>query len=64
MSQDNKLDHQSARRMAWDIYFAGAVSISLHPGATRDGARERTIKECALIADEMLGFRDARFDDE
>lgn len=56
------------RIVAWDMYFAGAVSISLHPGAGKDKgygkAAERTIEECALIADEMLKERDARFGKE
>lgn len=48
------------RRMAWDSYFTGLMSMSLHPGTTRDAAVPRTPEECALIADEMLKQRDAR----
>jgi len=48
------------RRQAWDTYFAGAMSISLHPGTSRDRATPRTPAECAEIADAMLVERDAR----
>jgi hypothetical protein len=58
-------DEDVTRRFAWDCYFSGVASISLHPGAGKDKgaglAPIRTIQECALIADEMLKERDKRF---
>ena len=54
-----------SRRLAWDAYFAGAMSISLHPGSGKDIGYgkdpQRTIQECAAIDDEMLAERDLRF---
>jgi hypothetical protein len=52
---------EAARRLAWDCYFAGVVGMSLHPGTTRDKAIQRSIEECAVIADEMLEARNRRF---
>lgn len=40
----------------WDIYFAGLVHMSYHPGATRDGPRA-TLDELARVADEMVRIR-------
>jgi hypothetical protein len=51
------------RRQAWDMYFASAVSMSLHPGTTRDSTVPRTREDCAVIADEMIALRDARMKD-
>lgn len=48
------------RRAAWDMYFAGVVSISMHPGTSRDAAIPRTVEACAEIADAMLLQRDER----
>jgi hypothetical protein len=54
-------DYETARSLAWDCYFAGVMSISLHPGTSRDRAIPRSAEECAAIADEMLVLRDRRF---
>lgn len=49
------------RAAAWDMYLSAALSMSLHPGTTRDKATPRTPEEIAKIADEMLAERDKRF---
>jgi hypothetical protein len=49
------------RAAAWDMYASAALSMSMHPGTTRDKAQPRTPEEIAWIADAILKERDKRF---
>ncbi len=44
----------------WDIYFAGLVAMTLHPGFQRPDVKKPSIFECANIADEMLKEKSCR----
>jgi len=47
--------------MAWDMYFASIVSMSIHPGTNRENAIKRSVEQCARLADEMMEQRDLTF---
>jgi hypothetical protein len=52
------------KQIAWDMYFASVTSMQYHPRATLNGAKVRTIEECAKVADEMLVERKKRNNNE
>lgn len=42
----------------WDMYFAGLVSIAMHPGYLRPGTARLSLEDCAELADEMVELRE------
>jgi kynurenine formamidase len=61
LSHAEIVQRQNIRSMAWDMYYSGIMSMSLHPGTTRDRPTHRTPEEAAEIADAMIRERDKRF---
>jgi hypothetical protein len=44
-------------QLAWDVYFAGIVSMQEHPGFNRENAKKLSLNECRRKADLMLHMR-------
>ncbi len=44
-------------KTAWDIYFAGLVAMTIHPGFQRPDTVKPTLEQCAEMADQMLKYR-------
>ena len=47
-------DMTEREAMAWDAYFCSIVSMSLHPGTSRENAIKRSLEDCAKMADDMI----------
>ena len=47
-------------QMTWDMFFASVTSMQYHPRASLNGAKVKTIEECAVVADQMLIERNKR----
>jgi hypothetical protein len=63
MNMENEQFYQQfvlLRASAWDMYASAVLSMSLHPGTTRDKAVPRTPEQIAEIADQLLAERDKR----
>jgi len=44
-------------KMAWDIYFAGLVAMTIHPGFNKPNTPKPTLEDLAEMADQMLKYR-------
>ena len=43
--------------LPFDLFFASVVGMNLHPGMERDGAKRRSLNECAMLALNMIEVR-------
>ena len=50
----------ATKQVSWDVFFASVVSITLHPGYTKEGMVKPTIEDCAKMADAMMLEREKR----
>ncbi len=44
-------------QLAWDIYFAGLVHMTMHPGYQKPGQIRPSLEDMATLADKMLEYR-------